>query len=147
MRQQTLGFEDNNEGSPLYRHSVPAGFPSPVDDCLDDHLCLDDFLINHPASTFFARASGDSMVGRGIHDGDLLVIDRAEPAGDGSVVVAVVNGELTCKVLDLKGRQLVAANPDCPAIAFSNGLSATIEGTVIHSIRHHKVIKYVKKPG
>ncbi len=146
MRQQTLGFEDNNEGLPLYGHSVSAGFPSPADDYLEGHLNLDDFLVSHPAATFFARASGDSMVGRGIHDGDLLVIDRAEPAGDGSVVVAAVNGELTCKVLDLKGRRLAAANPDYPAIALNDELSAIIEGTVIHSIRHHKVIKYVKKP-
>jgi len=48
---------------PLFAAGVPAGFPSPADDYIDCHLDLHEHLIEHPAATFYVRASGDSMVG------------------------------------------------------------------------------------
>lgn len=82
---------------PLFLVSVSAGFPSPADDYLDGQLDLNQHLIKHPAATFFIRVSGDSMLGAGIHSGDLLIVDRALEAAPNRVVVAVVNGELTVK--------------------------------------------------
>lgn len=58
---------------PLFASRVPAGFPSPADDYIDQRLDLNDHLINHPAATFFVRVSGDSMFGASLHDGDLLI--------------------------------------------------------------------------
>ncbi len=63
---------------------VPAGFPSPADDYIDCHLDLHEHLIEHPAATFYVRVSGASMVGAGIHDGDLLIVDRAAGHREGS---------------------------------------------------------------
>ena len=57
--------------------SVPAGFPSPADDHIDRKIDLNEHLVRRPASTFFVRASGESMLGAGIFDGDLLIIDRS----------------------------------------------------------------------
>ncbi len=62
---------------PLYMIPVSAGFPSPAEDDLEGVLDLNRHLIKHPTATFFVRVSGDSMIDAGIHQGDLLVVDRA----------------------------------------------------------------------
>ena len=82
---------------PLFLSKVPAGFPSPADDYVESKLDLNEHLIKHKAATFFVKVTGDSMLGAGIHDGDMLIVDRALEAQNMSVVVAVVNGEFTVK--------------------------------------------------
>jgi len=124
---------------PLFLSKVPAGFPSPADDFMEHTLDLNEHLIQHPSATFFCRVSGQSMTGLGIFDGDLLIIDRAITAKDGDVVLAAVNGELTCKRLDAANRQLCAANPDYPPIAIGESMDLVIEGVVTHSIKAHCV--------
>ena len=86
-------------GCPVLAKSVPAGFPSPAQDYTEGRLSLDEHLIAHPEATFFVRVAGNSMVGFGIHNGDLLVVDRSLEASDRSIVVAVVDGEFTIKQL------------------------------------------------
>ena len=84
---------------PIFLGRLPAGFPSPADDYLEGKLDLNRHLIKHPAATFFVRVTGDSMIGAGIHSGDLLVVDRSLEPVDKNVVVAVLDGELTVKRL------------------------------------------------
>ena len=84
---------------PLLASRVEAGFPSPADDYVERALDLNEELINRPAATFFLRAGGRSMQEAGIHDGDLLVVDRSITAEPGMVVGAVVDGEFTVKRL------------------------------------------------
>ena len=84
---------------PIILGRLPAGFPSPADDYLEGKLDLNRHLIKHPAATFFVRVTGDSMIGAGIHSGDLLVVDRSLEPADKNVVVAVLDGELTVKRL------------------------------------------------
>ena len=86
-------------GFPLLTQPVPAGLPLPAARFVNDRLSLDAYLIEHHEATFFARVTGDSMTGFGIHDGDLLVVDRALIPADRSVVIAVVDGEFTVKQL------------------------------------------------
>jgi DNA polymerase V len=86
-------------GVPLLATSVPAGFPSPAADFVEDRLSLDEHLIEHREATFFVRVAGNSMTGFGIHDGDLLVVDRSADPADRAVVIAVVDGEFTVKQL------------------------------------------------
>ena len=81
----------------LYACGVSAGFPSPADDYLEGSLDLNAHLIREPNATFFVRANGESMIGAGIHDGDLLVVDRSARVADGKVVIVALNGELTVK--------------------------------------------------
>ena len=97
----------------LLRRAVPAGFPSPADDYVEQRISLDEHLIQHRESTFFMRVAGDSMRGLGIFDGDLLVVDRALPAAHGCVVIAVLDGEFTVKQLlhTADGQVLRAAHP------------------------------------
>src|ERR1022692_2628079 len=83
----------------LLRGLVPADFPSPADDFVEQRLSLDEHLIQHRESTFFMRVAGDSMCGLGIFNGDLLVVDRALPVTHSCVVIAVLDGEFTVKQL------------------------------------------------
>jgi len=76
---------------------VPAGFPSPADDYVEQTLDLNEHLIQRETSTYFVRVAGHSMTDAGIHDGDILVVDRAEEPTDGAIVVAALDGELTVK--------------------------------------------------
>ena len=62
---------------PMFASAVRAGFPSPADDHLDAEMDLHRHVVKRPAATFFVRAEGDSMLGDGIHHGDLLVVDRS----------------------------------------------------------------------
>lgn len=84
-------------GCPLLVQPVPAGFPSPATDYVETRLSLDEHLIEQEDATFFVRVQGNSMVGFGIHDGDLLVVDRSRKPGDRSVVIAVVDGQFMVK--------------------------------------------------
>ncbi|PQJ62352.1 LexA family protein [Photobacterium angustum] len=83
---------------PYFIESVACGFPSPADGH-QESLDLDEYLIRHPNATFFLRASGESMIGAGIFDGDLLVVDRAETVIPGRIVIARIYDEFTCKRL------------------------------------------------
>ena len=70
-------FEAASLPLPVYTSRVPAGFPSPADDYIEDWLDLNQHLIKHPSATFLAYASGQSMVQAGILDRAILVVDRA----------------------------------------------------------------------
>jgi DNA polymerase V len=124
---------------PLIYSGVQAGFPSPADDHIDARLDLNEYLIQHPAATFFVRAIGDSMLGAGIHSGDLLVVDRALRPTDGRVVVAVVDGECTVKTYRQDGPHgrpwLEAANPAYAPIRLLTGQELRVWG-VVTSVVH-----------
>lgn len=121
---------------PLFASRVPAGFPSPAEDYVDQRLDLNDHLIDHPAATFFVRVRGDSMEGAAIHDGDLLVVDRAVEPTHGRIVIAALNGELTVKRLMLKadGPWLHPENPAYAPQKISEELDCVIWGVVRHVI-------------
>ncbi len=122
---------------PLFASRVRAGFPSPADDFIDRALDLNEFLIKKPSATFFAWAEGDSLRDIGITHGDLLIIDRSAERRHGAVVVAAIDGELTCKILDLRRGLLLAANDDYPPIRVSGKEELLIEGVVTHNIKCH----------
>ena len=103
---------------PVMGYRVPAGVPSQSDDYVEETVDLNAHLIRkgHEAATFIVRASGWSMFGAGIQDGDEVVVDRALEPRDGSVVVAALNGELVIKRLRIRGGKpvLVSENPHYP---------------------------------
>jgi DNA polymerase V len=121
---------------PLYGSRIAAGFPSPADDHLEDTLDLNEHLIRHPAATFFVKVQGDSMIKAGIHHGDTLVVDRSQEAKSGSVVIAVVNGELTVKRLKIEGGRvwLMPENPNYAPLEIKEGMELVIWGVVMHVI-------------
>lgn len=98
--------------------SVPAGWPSPAQDYFDGDVDLNEHLIRNRPATFVVRVCGDSMTGAGISDGDELIVDRALDPGDGDVVIAIVEDEMTVKRLHLTpaGPELHPANPNYPVL-------------------------------
>ncbi len=120
----------------VYLSRVPAGFPSPADDYVERRLDLNEHLIQHESSTFFVRVAGDSMQEAGIHDGDLLVVDRAVESTDGAIVVAALDGELTVKRYRCyEGRPyLVPENDDHTPIAIQPGQDLVVWGVVQHVV-------------
>ncbi|QIQ21473.1 translesion error-prone DNA polymerase V autoproteolytic subunit [Zophobihabitans entericus] len=86
---------------PLFNDKVRAGFPSPAQDYIEQTLDLNELCITHPASTYFVRADGYSMINAGIHPGDILVVDRSLEAVHQDIVIAAIDGEFTVKLLSL----------------------------------------------
>lgn len=121
---------------PFYLSEVAAGFPSPADDYIDKKMDLNEQLIRHPAATFFVRAYGDSMQDANITSGDILIVDRALDACRNSIVIAVVNGELTVKRLKQEGTKLYLApeNDNYPAIEITEDTAFEIWGVVTYII-------------
>ncbi|UYG08364.1 LexA family protein [Halomonas sp. M4R1S46] len=120
-------------GQPLLGCRVRAGFPSPADDHLDVELDLHAHVVRRPAATYFVRAEGDSMLGDGIHDGDLLVVDRSLEPLPGRVVIIAVDGEPTVKRLTRHaGRTfLEASNPRFAPMPLE-GRECQVWGVVTH---------------
>lgn len=121
--------------------SVAAGYPSPAQDYFDGRINLNDHLIKDVTSTFVVRVSGDSMEGAGISDGDELIVNRALTPRDGSIVIAILDGELTVKRLQLRsgGVVLRAENPNYPDIQVPDASSLTVWGvaeTCLHDLRN-----------
>ena len=96
-----------SRSQPLFIAEIPAGFPSPAEDYKQESLDLNRHLIKNPASTYFVKVSGDSMVKAGIHPGDLLVVDRSLEAADKKIVIANINGELTVKRIRIFSSRVV----------------------------------------
>jgi DNA polymerase V len=121
---------------PLQNCSVPAGFPSPAEDYVEHKLDLNSYLVTHPAATFFVRASGNSMTGANIHDGDLLIVDRSIEAAHNDIVIAVVLGEITVKRLHyLRGEiALVPENDSYQTIFINEHSDLHIWGVVTNAI-------------
>ena len=112
--------------------SVVAGFPSPAEQYLEPPLDLNELLVKRPAATFFVRVEGDSMINAGIHDKDLLVVDRSLTPANGDIIIASVDGEFTVKTYRTgmktgkDGRKhrfvsLEPANPNYPTITITSG--------------------------
>ena len=129
-----IARDSSASGVVSFQSPVPAGFPSPAQDYIEDVLDLNRHLIRagHEDATFVLRVSGWSMLGAGIHDGDEIIVDRAVTPAEGRVVVAVVNGELTIKRLKfVEGSPVLAAeNPHFKDITFKEGEELMIWGVV-----------------
>jgi DNA polymerase V len=122
---------------PLFGHKVAAGFPSPADDYIEGRLSLDEHLIQHREATFFVRAKGNSMINAGIHDNDLLVVDKSLSPCSGDIVIAVIDGDLTVKRLIKRG-QIITLKPENPSykeIEFKEGQELQVWGVVTATIK------------
>lgn len=121
---------------PLFGYRIAAGFPSPADDYVEERIDLNRHLIRHKEATFFLRVQGDSMINAGIHDGDMLIVDRAIEPVSGKIVIAALDGELTVKRLSASGGvvRLLPENPDYPVIEIGTEQELVIWGVVIHVI-------------
>ena len=118
---------------------IRAGFPSPAQDYMGESIDLNRELVHHPATTFYARAVGDSMKGCGIDDGDLLVIDKSIEPREGDIVVAFIDGEFTLKKVKLEPDGsclwLMPANEDYPPIKVTEDNHFIVWGVLTYNIK------------
>ena len=82
---------------PFYLHKAGAGFPSPATDYIEEDVDLNIHLIKNVPATFIIRVQGKSMMGVGIYDGDLLVVDKSLKPKNFSTGIANVHDELVVK--------------------------------------------------
>lgn len=123
---------------PVAFECVQAGFPSPNGGYIDGHLDVNQFLVNHPSSTFVYQVAGDSMIEAGIMPNDFVLVDASVEPKDYDVVVAKVDGEYTIKKLLLGTTpQLVPCNKEYAPIEIGEYTDVTIIGPVISVIRKY----------
>ena len=129
-------FENSNE-YPFIVSGIKAGFPSPAADFDGTKISLDTFLVKNTDATFFARAKGNSMIGAGINDGDVLVIDRSLEPVDNKIAICLIDGEFTVKRIKIKkeGVYLVPENVDYKPILVTDDNILVIWGIVTYVIK------------
>ncbi|MFK4028618.1 LexA family protein [Stutzerimonas balearica] len=113
---------------------VPAGFPSPAADYEEVTLSIDELIDLRTPHVYLVRVEGPSMIGAGIYDGDVLVVNKALEARSGHIVVAYVDGGMTVKRLQITpaGVWLQPENPDYRAIPVTESLH--VWGVATHNL-------------
>lgn len=111
---------------------VQCGLFGIQDDFFEDYLSLDERLIRNKHSTFFFRASGNSMSPT-IFDGDILVVDRSLKAINNHICVFNLEGEMICKRLKRNGNGviLVSDNDEHKSISITDQMDFTLFGVVV----------------
>ena len=82
---------------------VEAGFPTAAEESLSDMMSLDEYLIENKEATYLLEVKGDSMIDAGIHEGDLVIVERKGEPKDGDIVIADVDGGWTMKYFRKRG--------------------------------------------
>ncbi len=116
---------------------ISAGFPSPAQDFTESSIDLNKALVNNPKATFYGRVKGDSMRNLGIHDGDLIVIDKSIEPQNGKIAICYIDGEFTMKKIKIENDccWLIPANEKYKPIKVTEGNDFIIWGIVIHVIK------------
>lgn len=111
LNQNKLSFfipnTESNLEMPYISSGIKAGFPSPAADFDGTRVSIDQIVVKNAVATFYAKANGNSMIGAGIDDGDILVIDKSLEPQDGKIAVCFIDGEFTVKRIKVKENSLL----------------------------------------
>ena len=129
--------DTSGKGVWLAEAGISAGFPSPADDFKETRISLDKVAVKNEAATFYARVAGQSMIGAGLDDGDLLVIDRSLEPQDGKIAVCLIDGDFTVKRLKVEKDcvWLMAENKRYKPIQVTEENELMIWGIVTHVLK------------
>lgn len=110
-------------GNDNYNYNYPFAYQS---------FDLNGYVVKNPSTSFLIKVKGDSMVGAGINNADVLLVDRSAKPINGAVVVAEINGKLVVKrlVLGVKKIQLLSENKKYMPIIVNNHDDFKIWGVV-----------------
>ena len=127
----------DDDSAQFFDIGISAGFPSPAEDFKEQRLSLDDELVKNKEATFYARVSGQSMIGAGLDDNDLLVIDRSLEPENNKIAVCFLDGEFTVKRLRVSKDEvwLQPENPNYPIIKITEHNNFVIWGIVTNVIK------------
>lgn len=125
---------------PYADDGIQAGFPSPAQDYISEYIDLNREIVQHPASTFYGKVSGESMIDEGIEPGDLLVIDRSIEPADGDLAVCCLDGEFTLKRIHIvpDAVWLVPSNESFDPILVTPDHQFEVWGVVTHTIKNNR---------
>ncbi len=125
---------------PYADEGIQAGFPSPAQDHLNESIDLNHEIVKHPASTFYGRVSGNSMIEEGIEPGDIIVIDRSLEPINGDLAVCSLDGEFTLKRISLQPNAvwLIPSNESFDPILVTPDCRFEIWGVVTHTIKANR---------
>ena len=125
---------------PLLGINVPAGFPSPARDYIENFLDLNELMITNPAATYFVRVEGYSMSNANILPGDILVVDRSAEVTHNKIVIAIIEGELTVKRFKIRNNEywLYPENDGFKPIKIEEWMDFSVWGVVTWII--HKAL-------
>lgn len=140
--KQTIELYKALIGAPLvipYVGGIRAGFPSPAQDYEKKGIDLNEALIKHPASTFFAKVKGDCLYQSFIFNGDIAIVDKSLEVREGCKVVAYINDEFTMKTIKMGEGcvYLIPDNPDYETITVTPDEQFKIWGVVTYTIHKH----------
>lgn len=122
---------------PLIGQALCAGFPSPAQDYIEDHIELPRWMAPNPSFTFLFKVDGDSAVDAKIFPRDILVVDRSIAPANGHIVVVDINGERSIKRLTLRRGQMYLSfeNRTYPKFVLPEHAEVQIFGVALRSIR------------
>ncbi len=122
---------------PVVENGISAGFPSPADDFLDASIDLNKALIKNKDATFYGRVKGDSMIGAGLNNGDLLIIDKSLEPKNGKIAVCFIDGDFTVKRIKIEKDVvwLIAENKNYKPIKVTKDNDFIIWGIVTNVIK------------
>ena len=123
---------------PIISSGLSCGFPSPADDHLDEGIDLNREYIRNKDATFFGRVRGDSMIGAGLEEGDLLIIDKSLEPRNGKIAVCFIDGEFTVKRIKISDDAiwLIAENEKYKPIKVTQDNDFLIWGVVTNVIKN-----------
>lgn len=129
--------ENTSSEMPFVSSGIKAGFPSPAADFDGTKISLDQIVIKHKEATFYAKASGNSMMDAGINDGDILVIDRSLEPTHNKIAVCFIDGEFTVKRIQIEKDciYLVPENKDYDPIKVTEDNELIIWGIVTYVLK------------
>jgi DNA polymerase V len=137
-------YAANYNGSKDYTQwDVPTanatGFGAAADDYAERGIDLNEQLIKNKPATFFMRVNSDAMVGAGIHNGDVVIVDRSIEAKNGKVIIAVLDGEMLIRRLEINQnkKRLLPATKKLSPVEITDSNTFSVWGVVtyvIHSL-------------
>lgn len=128
---------ENTFELPFISGGIKAGFPSPAADFDETKISLDHVLVKNRETTFYAKASGTSMIGAGIDDGDILVIDRSLEPQNNKIAVCLIDGEFTVKRIKIEKEcvYLMPENKEFQPIKVTDENELIIWGIVTYVVK------------
>jgi DNA polymerase V len=138
MKELLIYQRDEGPGTliPLFAEKIHAGFESPAADYEEAKIDLNDYVTKYPEATFFARVTGECMIGSGIFPDDLLVVDKSLTPSSGDIVVGIIDNEFILRSYFKKGQKeyLMPDNAYFKPIERNETTHFEIWGVVPHSI-------------
>lgn len=122
---------------PFYDMGISCGLPTEMGD-IPPEMMMVPSLLTMGLDVEFARAKGDSMIGVGIHDGDLLMLERTSHFNNQDIVVARVDGAEMLKsyYMDEYGRHwLVPSNDRYDATLLTEEMDVKFAGRMVWNFR------------